>query len=203
MKSSQALSSQWRAQPTGQRIAAYASALQHSTSTSSSRHPAQRQTQHQQAAVDCRAPTAAATSCGVCYDAGRLEAARWRRAHRSSWSVDASAHDTVYWLGYAVLCRNNTSDYYVNNKKMNVKEVTTLLKSKGIDLDNNRFLILQVRSVWCSSLLCWSHSVLLAYCCLRAPGNQGGKESSADAVLVLMMLYRAVSCRAATVLWSG
>lgn len=41
-------------------------------------------------------------------------------------------------------CRNNTSDYYVNNKRMNVKEVTTLLKSKGIDLDNNRFLILQV-----------------------------------------------------------
>jgi hypothetical protein len=29
---------------------------------------------------------------------------------------------------------------------MNVKEVTTLLKSKGIDLDNNRFLILQVRA---------------------------------------------------------
>ena len=42
------------------------------------------------------------------------------------------------------MCRNNTSDYYVNNKRMNVKEVTTLLKSKGIDLDNNRFLILQV-----------------------------------------------------------
>jgi hypothetical protein len=40
--------------------------------------------------------------------------------------------------------RNNTSDYYVNNKKVNVKEVTTLLKDKGIDLDNNRFLILQV-----------------------------------------------------------
>jgi chromosome segregation ATPase len=43
-------------------------------------------------------------------------------------------------------CRNNTSDYYVNNKRMNVKEVTSLLKSKGIDLDNNRFLILQVRA---------------------------------------------------------
>eukprot|EP00878_Enallax_costatus_P022268 GHUV01023613.1.p1 GENE.GHUV01023613.1~~GHUV01023613.1.p1 ORF type:complete len:481 (+),score=194.82 GHUV01023613.1:286-1728(+) len=39
--------------------------------------------------------------------------------------------------------RNNTSDYYVNKKKVNVKEVTTLLKEKGIDLDNNRFLILQ------------------------------------------------------------
>jgi hypothetical protein len=30
---------------------------------------------------------------------------------------------------------------------MSVKEVTTLLKSKGIDLDNNRFLILQVHTV--------------------------------------------------------
>eukprot|EP00775_Hariotina_reticulata_P001241 gene1241-1581_t len=39
--------------------------------------------------------------------------------------------------------RNNTSDYYINNKKVNVKEVTSLLKDKGIDLDNNRFLILQ------------------------------------------------------------
>ncbi|WIA08081.1 hypothetical protein OEZ85_007544 [Tetradesmus obliquus] len=39
--------------------------------------------------------------------------------------------------------RNNTSDYYVSGKRMNVKEVTSLLKAKGIDLDNNRFLILQ------------------------------------------------------------
>jgi hypothetical protein len=41
--------------------------------------------------------------------------------------------------------RNNTSDYYVNSKRVSTKEVTTLLKEKGIDLDNNRFLILQVR----------------------------------------------------------
>jgi chromosome segregation ATPase len=46
----------------------------------------------------------------------------------------------------ALSCRNNTSDYYVSGKRMNVKEVTTLLKGKGIDLDNNRFLILQVRA---------------------------------------------------------
>ncbi|GBF90732.1 structural maintenance protein of chromosomes [Raphidocelis subcapitata] len=39
--------------------------------------------------------------------------------------------------------RANTSDYYVNGKKQSVKEVTALLKEKGIDLDNNRFLILQ------------------------------------------------------------
>jgi chromosome segregation ATPase len=40
--------------------------------------------------------------------------------------------------------RNNTSDYYINSKRVSTKEVTTLLKEKGIDLDNNRFLILQV-----------------------------------------------------------
>jgi hypothetical protein len=44
----------------------------------------------------------------------------------------------------ACCCRNNTSDYYVNSKKVSSKEVTSLLKGKGIDLDNNRFLILQV-----------------------------------------------------------
>ena len=40
--------------------------------------------------------------------------------------------------------RNNSSDYYIDDKKSNFTEVTKLLKSKGIDLDNNRFLILQV-----------------------------------------------------------
>jgi structural maintenance of chromosome 4 len=39
--------------------------------------------------------------------------------------------------------RSNGSDYYVNGRKCAVKEVAALLKSKGIDLDNNRFLILQ------------------------------------------------------------
>lgn len=41
--------------------------------------------------------------------------------------------------------KNNTSDYFVNGKKSSFTEVTTLLKAKGVDLDNNRFLILQVR----------------------------------------------------------
>lgn len=40
--------------------------------------------------------------------------------------------------------RNNTSNYYIDSKKSSFSEVTDLLKSKGIDLDNNRFLILQV-----------------------------------------------------------
>ena len=39
--------------------------------------------------------------------------------------------------------KSNKSDYYINDRKSNFKEVTDLLKSKGIDLDNNRFLILQ------------------------------------------------------------
>lgn len=39
--------------------------------------------------------------------------------------------------------RNNTSKYTVNNRTSNYKDVTTLLKGKGIDLDHKRFLILQ------------------------------------------------------------
>lgn len=39
--------------------------------------------------------------------------------------------------------RNNTSNYYINDRKCGVAEVMDLLKGKGIDLDNNRFLILQ------------------------------------------------------------
>ena len=42
--------------------------------------------------------------------------------------------------------RDNKSDYFVDGKKSNFTAVTALLKGKGIDLDNNRFLILQVRS---------------------------------------------------------
>ena len=40
--------------------------------------------------------------------------------------------------------RNNKSDYYINDRRSNFTEVTDMLKGKGIDLDNNRFLILQV-----------------------------------------------------------
>ncbi|KAL7424908.1 Structural maintenance of chromosomes protein 4 [Cryptotrichosporon argae] len=39
--------------------------------------------------------------------------------------------------------RNNSSRYSVNNSSSSFTEVTTLLKGKGIDLDHNRFLILQ------------------------------------------------------------
>ena len=43
--------------------------------------------------------------------------------------------------------RDNKSDYFVDGHKSNFTAVTLLLKGKGIDLDNNRFLILQVCSV--------------------------------------------------------
>ncbi|KAI9453551.1 RecF/RecN/SMC N terminal domain-containing protein [Lactarius psammicola] len=39
--------------------------------------------------------------------------------------------------------KNNTSKYSINGRGSNYKEVQTLLKGRGIDLDHNRFLILQ------------------------------------------------------------
>lgn len=39
--------------------------------------------------------------------------------------------------------KDNSSAYHVNGKKVTFKEVGTLLRSHGIDLDHNRFLILQ------------------------------------------------------------
>ena len=39
--------------------------------------------------------------------------------------------------------RNNSSVYFIGQRKSSFGEVTDLLKGKGIDLDNNRFLILQ------------------------------------------------------------
>ncbi|XP_030466328.2 structural maintenance of chromosomes protein 4 [Syzygium oleosum] len=42
-----------------------------------------------------------------------------------------------------VAFRDNSSKYYINNRSSNFTEVTKLLRGKGVDLDNNRFLILQ------------------------------------------------------------
>ncbi|KZT08792.1 RecF/RecN/SMC protein [Laetiporus sulphureus 93-53] len=39
--------------------------------------------------------------------------------------------------------KNNSSRYTINGRQSNYKEVQTLLKGRGIDLDHNRFLILQ------------------------------------------------------------
>lgn len=42
-----------------------------------------------------------------------------------------------------VAFKNNTSKYQINHKGSTWTEVTALLRKRGIDLDNNRFLILQ------------------------------------------------------------
>lgn len=39
--------------------------------------------------------------------------------------------------------RNNSSKYYINGVESNYKEITKLLRDKGIDVDHKRFLILQ------------------------------------------------------------
>lgn len=41
--------------------------------------------------------------------------------------------------------QNNSSKYYINEEACSFSEVASILKEKGIDLDNNRFLILQAR----------------------------------------------------------
>jgi len=59
---------------------------------------------------------------------------------------DADAYNAVPGSQFTVtrsVFRDNTSKYYVNGKLSSFTEVTSLLKGKGIDLDNNRFLILQ------------------------------------------------------------
>lgn len=40
--------------------------------------------------------------------------------------------------------KDNSSYYEINGRRAQFKEVAKLLKSHGIDLDHNRFLILQV-----------------------------------------------------------
>ena len=40
--------------------------------------------------------------------------------------------------------KDNSSDYYLNGRKAPFKEVAQVLRACGIDLDHNRFLILQV-----------------------------------------------------------
>lgn len=39
---------------------------------------------------------------------------------------------------------NNKTDYLLNDVPTRFGELAALMKSKGVDLDNNRFLILQV-----------------------------------------------------------
>ncbi|KAG1676970.1 hypothetical protein FOA52_014846 [Chlamydomonas sp. UWO 241] len=61
---------------------------------------------------------------------------------------EGDAYDIVPGSAFSVARtanRANTSDYYLDAKRVPPKEVVERLKAKGIDLDNNRFLILQVR----------------------------------------------------------
>ena len=48
---------------------------------------------------------------------------------------------------------DNSSVYHLNGKKLQFKEIAALLRESGIDLDHNRFLILQVLCV-CSVCVC-------------------------------------------------
>lgn len=43
--------------------------------------------------------------------------------------------------------KDNTSYYEINGKRKKFGDVASLLKEKGIDLDHNRFLILQVKKL--------------------------------------------------------
>lgn len=43
-----------------------------------------------------------------------------------------------------VAFKDNSSSYYLDGKKATYKEVAHALRACGIDLDHNRFLILQV-----------------------------------------------------------
>ena len=40
--------------------------------------------------------------------------------------------------------KDNNSDYFIDNKRSQYKDVQQLLIGHGVDLDHNRFLILQV-----------------------------------------------------------
>ena len=59
----------------------------------------------------------------------------------SGFSISRTAH------------KDSSSSYYIDGKKSNFKDVTTRLKDCGVDLDHNRFLILQVRTLFCVKFL--------------------------------------------------
>ncbi|TMW57807.1 hypothetical protein Poli38472_014410 [Pythium oligandrum] len=72
------------------------------------------------------------------------------RAQTSGLAVEGEEDDEGYRVvpnSQLVVTRtaskSNVSKYFVNDKPSNFTQVTALLREKGIDLDNNRFLILQ------------------------------------------------------------
>lgn len=52
--------------------------------------------------------------------------------------------------------KDNSSAYFINGKKATFKEVGSLLRSHGIDLDHNRFLILQVMDEFKKKVISYS-----------------------------------------------
>ena len=60
--------------------------------------------------------------------------------------------------------KDNSSDYHVNGRKAPFKDVARLLKDCGIDLDHNRFLILQVSCGCCGSILFLVQLLLTCEC---------------------------------------
>jgi len=95
-----------------------------------------------------------------------------------TFEVIPESHFTVSRTAH----RNNSSDYYIDEKKSNFTEVTKLLKSKGIDLDNNRFLILQVS---CLSNLAQSHCIHDSFIATPASAVYLFSSLSFPAVVVL------------------
>lgn len=60
--------------------------------------------------------------------------------------------------------RDNSSYYQLNGKKVPFKDVASLLRGSGIDLDHNRFLILQVCGFVAHTILvCFVNIGLLAF----------------------------------------
>ncbi|OIT06490.1 PREDICTED: structural maintenance of chromosomes protein 4 [Nicotiana attenuata] len=60
--------------------------------------------------------------------------------------LDGEAYEAVPGSDFVitrVALRDNSSKYFINDRSSNFTEVTKKLKGKGVDLDNNRFLILQ------------------------------------------------------------
>lgn len=76
------------------------------------------------------------------------------------WLQDDGTYEVVQGSGFVisrVAFRDNSSKYYINDRGSNFTEVTRKLKGKGVDLDNNRFLILQVHSCH-AALVLWTRS---------------------------------------------
>ena len=61
--------------------------------------------------------------------------------------------------------KDNSSFYSLNGKRAQYKEVAKLLRDKGIDLDHNRFLILQVNL---AQYFCFALSNTRIFLILRA-----------------------------------